>query len=367
MQPHEHELKLQDAVFGLDLSETHLAVGLVTGAVRLYALHHGRQPTKTAGAKAHAAACRAVRFSADGTSLYSTGSDRQLLRRDVAAANRLAWRRRDAHDAPINALALLGDVGVATGDDDGAVRCWDPRQAKPALAFCEHSDLIADLLFVEETKQLAACSADGMLSVYDLRRGRLDARSDDLEDELGCLALLKRGKKLVCGQQSGVLGIFSWGDFGDVSDRALGHAEAVDAMVRYTDNIVLTGSADGKLRAVGIHPNRVLGVVGSHAEGVEAMALGGGGKLLGSAAADGKVRLWDVSSLEDEAAAAAAAADGGDDSDDEGDGGDDEDDETDGDESEGEGEKSEPAKKRLRPEESRGPIKLGADFFEGLV
>ena len=56
--------------------------------------------------------------------------------------------------------------------------------------------------------------------------------------------------------QSGTVGIFSWGDFGDVSDRLLGHPESVDAMVALSDDIVVTGSSDGMVRVVGVHPNK---------------------------------------------------------------------------------------------------------------
>lgn len=48
---------------------------------------------------------------------------------------------------------------------------------------------------------LAVASGDGCLSVFDLRAGRLLARSDQQDDELLSLALLKGGRKLVCGCQ----------------------------------------------------------------------------------------------------------------------------------------------------------------------
>ena len=46
------------------------------------------------------------------------------------------------------------------------------------------------------------------------------ARSeDDADDELLSVAVMKKGSKLVCGTQSGVLALFSWGCFKDCSDR----------------------------------------------------------------------------------------------------------------------------------------------------
>lgn len=61
----------------------------------------------------------------------------------------------------------------------------------------------------------------------------------------------------VLGIQSGVVGLFSWGNFGDVSDRLVGHPESVDAMVPLNQDVVLTGSIDGMIRIVGVLPNKV--------------------------------------------------------------------------------------------------------------
>ena len=196
-------------------------------------------------------------------------------------------------------MELLSGIGIATGDDDGKVRCWDLRQHKVALSFHEHNDYIADMLYTEPKKgghTLCVGGGDGHLAVFDLRKGQLWARSDPQEDELLCLALLKRGKKLLCGTQSGTVGIFSWGDFGDVSDRLLGHPSSVDCMLAHGEDMVVTGSGDGLIRLVSVHPNKVLGVLGEHADGagVEQLALNPSGEVLASCAHDNTIKLYDV-------------------------------------------------------------------------
>ncbi|KAI0237056.1 WD repeat-containing protein jip5, partial [Massospora cicadina] len=66
-----------------------------------------------------------------------------------------------------------------------------------------------------------------------------------LEDELLSVALVKDGKKAVVGTQNGVLNLFTWGDWGDLSDRFMGHPESVDAVVKFDEDTVVTGSSDG--------------------------------------------------------------------------------------------------------------------------
>lgn len=192
---------------------------------------------------------------------------------------------------------MLGEVGVATGDDDGRVRCWDLRQHKVALEFHELRDYVADMLYTDQSKGHTLCvgGGDGHLAVFDLRAGRLWARSDPQEDEILCLGLVKRGKKLLCGTQAGVVGIFSWGNFGDVSDRMLGHPASVDCMAVCGEDMVATGSGDGLIRLVSVHPNKVLGVLGEHGDaGVEQLALNATGQVLASCGHDSTIKLYDV-------------------------------------------------------------------------
>ena len=54
--------------------------------------------------------------------------------------------------------------------------------------------------------------------------------------------------KLVCGSGDGVLYLFNWGEWGNMSDRFPGHASAINCMVALSDDMVCTGSSDGKIR-----------------------------------------------------------------------------------------------------------------------
>ena len=300
-------IRLKATCFGLDAHPTEplLAAGLISGQLKLFDYEQpsedptGGSAKQRWSARPHSGACRAVRFASDGNTVYSTGADGTLQQRDVET-NKPTWRRRNAAPATINALALTGETGVATGDDEGMVRCWDMRQRRVAHEFHEHGEYISDMLFTDQRSKhtLLASGGDGYLAVFDVRAGKLWARSDPLDDELLSLCVLKGGKKVLCGTEGGPVGIFSWGDWGDVSDRLLGHPSSVDALVTHDDDHVITGSADGLVRLVGVHPNRVLGVVGDHGDApVEALAIGSTGEVLASAGHDHTVRLWDLTFL----------------------------------------------------------------------
>jgi ATP-dependent RNA helicase DOB1 len=116
------------------------------------------------------------------------------------------------------------------------------------------------------------------------------------------VAVCKRGKKIVCGSQSGVLALWSWAYWNDCSDRFPGHPESVDALVKFDEDTIITGSSDGLLRVINILPNKLLGVLGAHADDmpVERLALAGDKAVLASMSHDSCVKLWDLSVLQDE-------------------------------------------------------------------
>jgi len=68
---------------------------------------------------------------------------------------------------------------------------WDLRQKKVVREYGDQEDFVSDLLFVEEKSTLLAASGDGTLAVYDPRYHKAVARSDQLEDELLSLAVMK--------------------------------------------------------------------------------------------------------------------------------------------------------------------------------
>ena len=53
---------------------------------------------------------------------------------------------------------------------------------------------------------------------------------------------------MVCGGGDGTLSIYSWGRWGDISDRFPGHPTSIDAVCKVSENILVTGDADGKIR-----------------------------------------------------------------------------------------------------------------------
>jgi WD repeat-containing protein 55 len=309
------------------------------------------------------ASCRAVQFSSDGSTLWTGGSEGDIVALDASRictfsapsskqqrdCNSIRYRKMGASyqkKAPIQVIYEIPDRNIfGTGDDAGCVRLWDPRllnissnesniscvtSKDKSLSGCVadwkvHDDYISALKHNDadsnETHTLLATSADGSLSAYDIRMTSrffttsIKAKSTDTQhlppgvvrlsdpqdDELLSLCILKNGKKVVCGTGEGVLAIFSYGTWGDVSDRFPGHPSSVDAILKVDEDTILTGSSDGFIRVVSLLPNKLIGVLGDNHEGfpIEQLQFTCDKSFVGSVTHDNYLRIWDARILDD--------------------------------------------------------------------
>jgi len=240
----------------------------------------------------HKKACRGVQFTEDGQRLYTISTDTSIKEIDLNSS-KISWGQGKAHDSGINAI-MIQDNNIFTGDDEGVVKVWDDRSKKNIRTFAENEDFISD--FALHNNMLLCPSGDGTLSIFDLRKGKLEAMSEDLEDELLSIVVVKNGSKVICGSQGGLLHFFSWGDWSDANDKFPGHPESIDTIVALNEEVLCTGSSDGLIRVVNILPNKFLGVVGEHEEfPIEGLDVSRDMNLLASCSHDNTVKFWNIS------------------------------------------------------------------------
>lgn len=246
----------------------------------------------------HKAACRKLRFSQEGTLLFTVSKDGSLCALDVNTGA-ISHHIQEAHKSSIYSLCVIDNYLAATGDDEGCFKLWDYRRQEAVMETQECDDFISDMVVDDAKRILLATCGDGTLTAFHVRKKSMEMQSETFDDDFLSLAILKRGRKVVVGAGDGSLNLFNWGEWGNMSDRFPGKGgQAVECLMPISENILCTGSADGNIRVASILPNRYLGVIGSHQKfPVESLSLSHDGDLLASCSHDQAVKFWNVSGV----------------------------------------------------------------------
>ena len=132
----------------------------------------------------HTYAIRDVCIFHDNSHFISAGDDRTVFLHDVYSG--IVVRRINAHSAPTNAVALNNQSTVLlTASYDKTVRLWDLRSQSrdPLQVLSDFKDSVTSVSLTDH-KVLAGC-VDGVLRIYDLRKGVLHednlSGSDDIQ------------------------------------------------------------------------------------------------------------------------------------------------------------------------------------------
>ncbi|KAI0649951.1 WD40 repeat-like protein [Trametes meyenii] len=279
--------------------------GLLTGHVKAFGYDEQGNHEPKFSLRPSKKSCRTLASSEDGARLWAAGKAKAIHTIDVGTGE-VMETRAGAHDTPINRMKRLLPNLLASGDDEGVIKLWDPRKPDAVRRYTHHFDFISDFMWLDDKKQLVATSGDGTLSVMDVRSKKMEpvAQSEDQEDELLSILPIKGGQKVVVGTQLGILSIFNRkSGWGDCVDRIPGHPQSIDALCAIPSHYpnahstILTGSSDGLLRAVQLLPTKLLGVVADHGEfPIERIAvdMNGEGRWVGSAGHEEVLKLTDL-------------------------------------------------------------------------
>lgn len=294
------KITCKDQVFAIDFhpNRPYIAAGLIDGSIELWE-HDAEANRLVHDLQHHALSCRGLQFTPSGDKLVTISSDKSWKVANESGV--VVLQAPDAHASAINRMLVIDQDTLVTGDDDGIVKVWDMRGASLCTASWDvHKDFVSGLLYHSDSHTLFSSSGDATIGVYDIRRPKDFYLSDDQESEINCLEMVRHGRKLVCGTQEGILLFFNSGSWGDCSDRYPGHLESIDCFHKIDETTLLTGSADGIVRVLGIQPNKIHGIVADQSEPIEAIKSSNDKMFIGTLGLDESIRFWDISILHDE-------------------------------------------------------------------
>jgi WD40 repeat protein len=317
---------------------TTLAAGTETGTVVVWDVAAG---TRTEELHGGPGATRGLAFSPDGATLYSTSDGLSVwdLRGDRALVRRMAPPM--AGD-PFAELAVLAPDSQAVAYFDSSV----PDQRRDTIRFrdlttgelgtpiaTEHTNPAA--AWRPDGERFATAAEDGLVRVWDRRRGELVAERPVAQGDVGGITYTQDGGRIVVGERSGAVfqvdaetlrpvggryeldrtirNVFATPDGRTVLVLLRTHAYAsidlVDGTVVHRDDLEvepawLDASPDGTRLAVGATTGQV-GVIDigsgewirppidAHGGWVQQVAYAPDGTTFASSGNDGQVVLWD--------------------------------------------------------------------------
>ncbi len=162
--------------------------------------------------EAHQASINKVLFSPSGDVLYTTSLDNRILMWDVNTGN-LVREIVNNHDGGILSLELSEKAGLLTsGGIDGTIRVYD-LQGEDTAYLGDHTGWVYDLAISPDGAEMASCSLDQSVKVWDLINGREKVQLDDCRSAVQTVTYSPDGEFLAAGCADNRIMIWKTGSY----------------------------------------------------------------------------------------------------------------------------------------------------------
>jgi WD40 repeat protein len=207
--------------------------------------------------------------------------------------NPALFRSISGHKNRLSALVVARDAAwLATGDDEGTVRVWDPGGGTPLAVLAGHTDRVTAIALDSRAFWLASGSRDRTVRLWDLRSGDCTAVLDGHTDQVDAIAIAPDASWLASASPDGTVRVW------DPETRrcrfrlrASGLGESILAEAPDGSWLASASRYRRTIRVWDPGAGSALATLSGHSGSVIQLAVGPG-RRLASASKDGSVRIW---------------------------------------------------------------------------
>lgn len=242
--------------------------------------------------KAHDSGANLLRYSADGSRIYTAGADATL--KVWRATNLTLIRSIPLDGGAATALAVKGDMAL-TGHADGRISLWDTATARKRDTFHRNEADIWSLAFTGAGNQFLAATHDWKVTLWDTARNAAPLHDFAGHDNaVQAVAVAPDMSLAVSGGADNTVKLWNLKTLDLVRSYRGARDFVTSVAISLDGKFLAAASLDGSIRIWRSKSRRQLRRFSGHQGTVNQVAFAPDGRHLVSAGNDGTVRLWDV-------------------------------------------------------------------------
>lgn len=233
--------------------------------------------------------------SPDGTTLVSTGEDREINIWNLQTGEHLSTFFE--HSSAVLAMAISPDSRVmVTGGLDG-IRIWNLTPQRPAFILQGIGNPTYTVAIHPNGYIVASGHDNGKIKFWNLRSAREIAEFIGHSEQISGIAFTPDGEKLITGSIDGTIKVWHLGTR-QLLYTLRGHQSRIRALTLNPEGNVLASAANDGVRLWNVETGEFITTLSGHTDWVRSVAFSNDGKKLATGSFDTLVRVWEIPELE---------------------------------------------------------------------
>ncbi len=241
----------------------------------------------------HQGAVRSVAFTGDNETLFSSGSDRQLIKWNLADGKSEIV---SSENEIIEVIAASPDgTLLATGSDNATIKVYPASGSGMTYMLEGHTGIIKSIVFTPDNKYLYSSSRDGSMLKWDLNTRESTPMISGIETIIS-LDISKSGKYLAGASEEGIVHL--WDLDKDIELDPLISENGTINIIRFDEAGTLAiGFQNGSVELWNVEGGTINTVIQGHSATITDISFNSAFPQMATSSMDSKIKIWNREDL----------------------------------------------------------------------